>query len=152
MPERIERIYDRCLLVADHPYFLEIDADRRQIFRNVADVLVLGAAGQDLATDHQERGRDKRPSSRKCTATSSSAVHGTQEHIRQSQFAQYWSGHHGQSRATRGTKIHCAKPLRRVTHLRTAVGTTARRCAVLLNGTSPRLDVKGHAGWNVGFD
>src|SRR5262249_32810227 len=39
-------------------HFLEIDADRHQIFRNVADVLVLGAAGQDLATDHQERGRD----------------------------------------------------------------------------------------------
>ena len=34
-------------------HFLEIDADRRQIFRNVAYVLVLGAAGQDLATDHQ---------------------------------------------------------------------------------------------------
>jgi len=42
--------------IADHPHFLEIDADRRQIFRNVADVLVLGAAGQDLTTDHQERG------------------------------------------------------------------------------------------------
>ena len=49
---------DRSLLVANHPHFLEIDADRRQIFRDIADVLVLGAAGQDLATDHQERGRD----------------------------------------------------------------------------------------------
>ena len=29
-----------------------------EIFCNIADVLVLGAAGQDLATDHQERGRD----------------------------------------------------------------------------------------------
>jgi hypothetical protein len=28
------------------------------IFRNIADVLVLGSAGQDLVTDHQERGRD----------------------------------------------------------------------------------------------
>src|SRR5262249_18817555 len=46
------------LLVADHPYLLEIDAERRQIFRDIADVLVLGAAGQDLAADHQERGRD----------------------------------------------------------------------------------------------
>jgi hypothetical protein len=34
------------------------DAERRQIFRDIADVLILGAAGQDLATDHQERGRD----------------------------------------------------------------------------------------------
>jgi len=57
-PERIECIDDRSLLVANHPHFLEIDADRRQIFRDIADVLVLGAAGQDLATDHQERGRD----------------------------------------------------------------------------------------------
>src|SRR6266487_523912 len=58
MPERIECIDDRFLLIADHPHFLEIDADRSQTFRDIADVLVLGAAGQDLATDHQERGRD----------------------------------------------------------------------------------------------
>src|SRR6516225_9350409 len=50
-PERIECIDDRSLLVANHPHFLEIDADRRQIFRDIADVLVLGAAGQDLATE-----------------------------------------------------------------------------------------------------
>jgi len=58
MSERIERIDDRCFLVANHPYFLEIDAERRQIFRDIADVLVLGAAGQDPVTDHRERGRD----------------------------------------------------------------------------------------------
>src|SRR6516165_9448891 len=58
MPQRIECVDDRALLIADHPHFLEIDADRPQIFRNIADVLVLGAARQDLATDHQERGRD----------------------------------------------------------------------------------------------
>jgi hypothetical protein len=28
------------------------------MFRDIADVLVLGAAGQGLATDHYERGRD----------------------------------------------------------------------------------------------
>jgi hypothetical protein len=50
MPQRIECVDDRCLLVANHPYFLEIDAERRQMFRNVADVLILSAAGQDLAT------------------------------------------------------------------------------------------------------
>ena len=54
----MECVDDRSLLIADHPHFLEIDAKRRQIFRNVADVLVLGAAGQDLAADHQECGRD----------------------------------------------------------------------------------------------
>ena len=58
MPERIECVDDRSLLVADHPHFLEIDAERRQILRNIADVLVFSATGQDLATDHQERGGD----------------------------------------------------------------------------------------------
>ena len=58
MPQRIECVDDRALLIADHPHFLEIDADRRQIFRDMADVLVLGAARQDFAADHQERGRD----------------------------------------------------------------------------------------------
>jgi hypothetical protein len=29
-----------------------------QIFRDISDVLVLGAAGQDLVPDHQERSRD----------------------------------------------------------------------------------------------
>src|SRR5262245_52691546 len=51
MPQRVERVDDRSLLVADHPHFLEINAERREIFCNIADVLVLGAAGQDLATD-----------------------------------------------------------------------------------------------------
>ena len=54
----MECVDDRSLLIADHPHFPEIDADRRQIFCDIADVLVLGSAGQDLATDHQERGRD----------------------------------------------------------------------------------------------
>src|SRR5260370_35980103 len=39
MPERIECIDDRFLLIADHPNFLEIDADRGQTFRDIADVL-----------------------------------------------------------------------------------------------------------------
>jgi len=38
---------------ANHPPLLEIDAERRQIFRDIADVLVFGAA-----SDYQERGRD----------------------------------------------------------------------------------------------
>jgi hypothetical protein len=33
MPERIECVDNRSLLVADHPHFLEIDAERRQILR-----------------------------------------------------------------------------------------------------------------------
>jgi hypothetical protein len=47
MPELIECVEDRSLLIADHPHFLEIDTDRRQIFRDIADVLVLGSAGQE---------------------------------------------------------------------------------------------------------
>src|SRR5262249_17784062 len=58
MPERIECVDDHRLLVADYAHFLEIDAGRRQIFRDIPDVLVPGAASQDLATDHQKGGRD----------------------------------------------------------------------------------------------
>jgi hypothetical protein len=56
MSERIERIDYRGLLVADHPHFPEIDTERGQIFRDIANVLVLGAARQDLVADHHERG------------------------------------------------------------------------------------------------
>ena len=56
MSERIERIDDRGLLVADHPHFLEIDTERGQIFSDIANVLVLGPARQDLVADQQERG------------------------------------------------------------------------------------------------
>jgi hypothetical protein len=44
-PERIECVDDRSLLIADDPHFSEIDADRRQVFRDIVDVQVLGAAG-----------------------------------------------------------------------------------------------------------
>jgi Predicted 3'-5' exonuclease related to the exonuclease domain of PolB len=54
--ERVERIDDRGLLVTDHPHFPEIDTKRGQIFGDIANVLVLGSARQDLAADHQERG------------------------------------------------------------------------------------------------
>jgi len=37
---------------------LRSNANRRQIFVDIANVLILGAARQDLAADHQERGRD----------------------------------------------------------------------------------------------
>src|SRR5262245_31000126 len=54
MPKRVKRIDDSTLLVADHPYFLEIDPERGEVFRDIADVLILGAAGQDFIADHQE--------------------------------------------------------------------------------------------------
>src|SRR5208337_1665990 len=56
VPERIDRIDDRPLLVADHPHFPEIDPERGQIFRDIADVLVLGAARQDFVANHQQGG------------------------------------------------------------------------------------------------
>jgi hypothetical protein len=34
------------ILIAEHPHFLEIDADCRQIFCHIADILVLGEARQ----------------------------------------------------------------------------------------------------------
>ena len=43
MPQRIECVDDRSLLVADHPHFLEINAEYGEVFCDIADVLVLGA-------------------------------------------------------------------------------------------------------------
>src|SRR5262249_1535318 len=56
MPKRVKRVDDGTLLVADHPYFLEIDPERGEVFRDIADVLIRGAAGQDFIADHQEGG------------------------------------------------------------------------------------------------
>ena len=64
MPECIECVDDCSPLIADHPHFLEIDVERRQIFRDIADVLVLDAGfwsrcgRKELAADHQERSCD----------------------------------------------------------------------------------------------
>ena len=58
LPQRVERIDDRRLVVADHADLLEIDPDRGQVLGDVADVLVLGAAGQDFVADHQQRRAD----------------------------------------------------------------------------------------------
>jgi hypothetical protein len=56
--QRIERLDNRILIVGDDADFPKVDADRRQVFGNVADVSVLGASGQDLVADHQDAGRD----------------------------------------------------------------------------------------------
>ena len=58
---RAQRIYrgdDLRLFVGDDAHFLEIDADAGEIFGDVADVLVLGAARQDLVADHEDGGGD----------------------------------------------------------------------------------------------
>ena len=46
------------LFVADYPHFSEMHAEGGQIFHDIADILVLGAARQDLVADHQQCGRD----------------------------------------------------------------------------------------------
>ena len=58
LAQRIERLYDRAFLVADEANLPEIDAQRSEIFGDIADVLVLGAAGEDFFRDHQQRGGD----------------------------------------------------------------------------------------------
>ena len=56
--QRVERGDDLRLVVGDDAHLLEIDADHGQVLGDVADVLVLGAAGQDLVADDQNRGGD----------------------------------------------------------------------------------------------
>src|SRR5262249_54030503 len=63
MPERIECVDDRSLLIANHPHFLEMDTDRRQIFRNVADVLGAGLLDRQCNRDGR-RALDRRCSMR----------------------------------------------------------------------------------------
>jgi len=46
------------LVIGDDADLLEVDADIGQVFRDEADVLVLGPPGQDLVADHQDPGRD----------------------------------------------------------------------------------------------
>ena len=57
--QRVERGDDLRLLVGDDAHLVQVDADAGQVFGDVADVLVLGPAGQDLVADHQQRGGDE---------------------------------------------------------------------------------------------
>ena len=56
--QRVERGDDLRLFVGDDAHFLQIDADIGEILGDVADVLVLGAPGQNLVADDQERRGD----------------------------------------------------------------------------------------------
>ena len=58
LAQRVERGDDLGLLVGDDAHFLEIDPERGEILGDEADVLVLGAAGQDFVADHQHGGGD----------------------------------------------------------------------------------------------
>ena len=57
--QRIDRRDDRLLVVGDHPHFLQVDADGGEIVGDVADILVLGAARQDLVADDEHRRGDE---------------------------------------------------------------------------------------------
>ena len=54
----VERLDDLRLIVGDHPHFLQIDADRGEVFGDIADVLVLGPPRQNLVADHQHGSGD----------------------------------------------------------------------------------------------
>ena len=54
----VERGDDLRLLVGNDAHLLEVDADIGEVLGDVADVLVLGPAGEDLVADHQKRGGD----------------------------------------------------------------------------------------------
>ena len=56
--QRIQCGDDVGLFVGDNPHFLEVDPDIGEVFGDEADILVLGAPGQDFVADHQNARRD----------------------------------------------------------------------------------------------
>ena len=56
--ERVHRRDDLGLDVGHHAHLAEVDADIGQVLGDVADVLVLGAPGQDLVADDEDGGGD----------------------------------------------------------------------------------------------
>ena len=57
--QRVDRVDDLVLVVGDDAHFLQVDADGGQVVGDVADVLVLGAPGQDLVADDENGGGDR---------------------------------------------------------------------------------------------
>ena len=58
-PERVDRFDDLALLVRHDPDLAQIDADIGQMLGDVADVLVLGAPGEDFVADDEKGGGDR---------------------------------------------------------------------------------------------
>ena len=52
----IERPDDRRLVIGNDAHFLQVDALERQEIRQIADVPVLGAAGQEFVANGEHRG------------------------------------------------------------------------------------------------
>src|SRR4029077_3797516 len=55
-PQSVHRGNDRRLLVGDDADFFQIDADVGQKVGDVADILILGAAGKDFVPDYKNGG------------------------------------------------------------------------------------------------
>ena len=58
--QRVQRGDDLGLVVGHHAHLVQVDADVGQVLGDVADVLVLGAPGQDLVADDEKGGGDER--------------------------------------------------------------------------------------------
>ena len=55
-PQRVDGRDDLVLDVGDDARLLNVDADLRQILGDIAEVAVLGAAGEDFVADHEHGG------------------------------------------------------------------------------------------------
>jgi len=55
--QRVDRGDDLVLLVGNDAHLLQVDADRRHDVGEMADVAVLGPAGENLVADHHHRRR-----------------------------------------------------------------------------------------------
>ena len=55
-PQRIQRLDDGVLLVADDAHLLEVDAGEEEHVGELADILVLGAPGKKLVADGEHGG------------------------------------------------------------------------------------------------
>ena len=58
--QRVQRRDDLLLDIRNDARLADFDADLREIFGDIADVAVLGAAGEDFVADHENGGGDGR--------------------------------------------------------------------------------------------
>lgn len=56
--KRVQCLDNRVLVVGDDPHFLEVDAGKRQQIGEVADIFILGAAGEKFVADGEHGGGD----------------------------------------------------------------------------------------------
>ena len=56
LAERVQRVDDRILLVGDDAHFLQVYPRDRQHIGEMADILVLGASGEEFVADGEHGG------------------------------------------------------------------------------------------------